>query len=1495
MTQANFRAAIALQVPASPAQRRLWAVDQAMPGSAQHHLHLEIVRDDVLDTAALRAALDDVIARHEALRTGFAVADGVLHQVVSAQATGALRYADLSALPPDQAQARYQARSDEQATAPFDLAAPPLLRLGQVRRARADRGTPDHGVPDRGTPEDGTPDHGASDTLLLTVHHLVADAASVEIILADLMTACRARAAGEAPGWEPPAVQYADYSQWLAGRGATAEAARDRAYWREHLAGLEDLDLTAGRPRPAELTDRGAAITADLDPARLRALRALAGQQHATLFMVLAAAYGAALGRVFGSADVPVGMSVAGRPRPEVAGTVGLFAERLVLRLDTSGQPSFRQLADRARAEVLAVLDHDHLGFDEIIEVTAPPRRYGVAPLAQASINLHHTPVPTDLRRPAAVGAPRRAAADTVRHDIALVLIDNGEFVEGTLEYRPDVVSPAAARRVAELFGAILDAGLRDPDAPVTAVPAVGPAELRRLLAEQDGGPARFARFLLDLVAGWAAATPAALAVDAPDGRLSYRGLWDRAALVATQLRRRGVVAGAETPILVAAPRGAALPTALLGVMAAGAVYVPVDPAAPAAYLASVAEVTGARLVLVAAAGPAPSLPPGLSLVPVDATGSTPPADLNQRPRVSPASAACIIFTSGSTGTPKGVVVEHRSLSAYLGAALGLLAAPPGAGHLLVQPPTFDSSLTTLGGALATGGVLRIVDEQTARDPAALGRLLAAEPTDYLKITPSHLAALLAGIDADVLRPRRALILGGEATRRDLTDRLIAAGWAIIGHYGPTEATVGVLARELSRAGRDGTGRDGSAPDGDVWPETVTLGGPLPGVRCYVVDDDGSPVPPGCRGELLLSGPLVARGYAAAPGRTASAFRPDPFSGVPGARLYRTGDIVRRLPDGMFEFCGRRDRQLKIRGHRVEPAAAERVLTDRPDVAEAAVIPLDDRLVAYVVLHRPGATAADLRREAGLKLPAYLVPDVVIPVDRLPLTAAGKLDLAALPGPADDPAAAGPDRPGTPTEARLAELWRQVLGSEHVSVTDRFFDAGGDSIRAIYLVGEAVARGLPLTARDVYDDQTIRGMAARIDAAAVREPLPVRTTWAGLGAATRPIVIDLPGSWAESAGAELNRAEGEGARPDELLPDGSRGRPGLAVTARGDRTELTADPLWWDDRALAELVARVRSRLARGPGHAPERSAAPERDGPAEQHGATPPDTAVRVPLAAAAVTVLADQPEDPGHVAYGTTPLDLAVAAVLAALAAGSSAEPSPTAPDPGPAKPPSVRLLVADIGLPADGPGPGRNAVPAAVAVAVPLGGWTDAGQLIQQAKAAVRDARSTAHAWAAGALNGRAAIPDLALRLLPLPAGARLADAGVAPPPDPGWTGARGPDAGAPDTAAPDTGAQYSGTQYSGTPAERGPGHVRTVIVAAGAELVVVPASAQPRAEAQALGARVADQLLRLAAHCRATPPVYAPADFPDAGLDEAALARLLDRIGVAPGGSQAGGPA
>jgi amino acid adenylation domain-containing protein len=1389
------------EVPAAPPQRRLWAIEQEMPGSTQHNLTLEVVQPGTLDPAAVRAAVGDVLDRHEALRTDFRVKDHVLYQTVRAHPPVPLEYIDLAGRdgPPGQdTSTRYRALRQEYENTPFDLSAAPLLRIRHVRRAVA------------AAPGD------AYDTLLLCVHHLVADATSLKIVSSDLSRACRARAAGSAPDWEPVPVQYAEYTQWLDERAKTPEARLDRDYWRGHLAGLEDLDLTLGRPRPATLSDQGGAIPLALDHREVEALTELARAQRATRFVVLLSAYCAALGRVFGAADVPVGMSVAGRALPEAARTVGLFTERLVLRVDVGGRPTFRQLVDRVREEVLTAFEHDSIGFDEIVRAAAPPRHYGVTPLAQASINLlQHAASGADAPSDPA-GAVRPLQADPVRHDIALVLAETGSVIEGVLEFRSAVLDETTARRVARIFRAVLDAGLRDPDAPVDAVAAVEPAELRRLHAGQDGGPARYpGRSLTTLVAGWALATPGALAVDAPDHQLSYRQLWGQVSEVAARLARCGVAPGTETPVIVAAPPCAAFPVCLLAVLAAGGVYVPVDPSAPPPFLAAVARAVGAGLALTPPASPA-TFPAEVTVLTVDAGQAAPDAVAywGRPPKINPSSAAYVMFTSGTTGAPQGVTVEHRNLLAYTGAILGLLEPPRGAVHLMVQPATFDSAMTTVCGALASGGVLRLVGEHTARDPARLGELLASQPADYLKITPSHLAALLAGADLDALRPRRAVILGGESARWDLPDRLLASGWTVFGHYGPTETTVGVLAYQLQAA----AGREA---------DTVALGWPLPGARVYLLDHAGNPVPPGCQGELHIAGALVARGYAGAPGRTAELFWPDPFTADPGARMYRTGDIARRLPDGTFEFCGRRDRQLKVRGHRIEPAIVERVLSSVPGVAAAAVAGRDGRLIGYVVTRPPHPDPARIRVEAARRLPAYQVPDLVIGVGALPLTAAGKLDTAALPSPGrPESQACGTDGgylpPQTPAEKIIAELWCSVLGVPRVSVTDRFFEVGGDSIRAIYLVGEAAERGLQLTARDVFENPTVRGLAAL---ARPQESLPVRAVAGGLAGGTAPTVVRLanPSPWPPDAGLT-----------GITTPPGWVSFPGLDVTFRRDGIEIAADPLRCDDRALCELAAAIAATGADtpAPGLRPATG--------------VPAVGAVRVRLANLVAAALAGDTGDGRqvHDAYGTQPLHLAAAAVLRALAAYpdglESAGPAAAAHDPA--------VLITEACLPPPERNGARQALPVALSLAgASAAGWDDPEILLQATKAHVTRAQRAAARWTAEALAGTTPVPDVVLRLLPLPACATVIDAG---------TGTR------------------DGQAAGG----------RIVILLAGTELLVVPSSPTRRAQAGALASRVADALERLVAHCRASAPVYTPDDFPDAGLDGPALARLLARLGV-----------
>jgi non-ribosomal peptide synthetase component F len=794
-----------LRVPASPSQRRLWAIEQTTAGEPLHNLNMELLFPGPVDPDVLRAAVADVIARHETLRTRFEVVDGVPHQCVLAPDTPlAVPFTDLTGLPADEAAQRSARERDALAARSFDLATAPLLRIGHVRTA----------------------DHTA---VVVVVHHIVVDAWSCQVVITDLHRAITARAAGRAPDWEPVPVQFADYTAWRASQADSPQALADLAYWRECLADVAVLDLTLGRPYPAEPSYRGGELAVELDERVTAGLDRLAAGERATRFAVLVAAWAAALGRVFGGQDVPIGTSVANRDLPDIARTAGFFVDRLVLRLSLAGAPTFRELVRSARDVVLGAYEHNSVGFDQIVDAVAPPRRFGVAPLAQASINLQPrmgsvTPGPrTEL-------GGGQFGNGTSRHDIGLDLADFGRTISGGCQYRYDVVPAAAARRAHQVFLDVLVRCATDPaaaDLPAGELTALSPDEVARLHADQDGGPlARQPASLRSMVDEWVRTTPTAVAVSAADRDLSYAQLTDLADRLATRLAAAGVRPG--DTVLVGLPRRAALPVALLGVQAAGAAPVALDLSAPPDHLATVAATAGARTAVV---------PPGTTF-PADVT--TVPLNIDELAAVDRAEpvagpVAYVLFTSGTTGRPKGVVVEQRQLVAYTTGVLGLLEPPPGALHLLVQAPTFDSSWTTVAGALASGGVLRLVDEDVARDPAELAARLAGSPVDYLKITPSHLAALLTGVPAETLRPRRALVLGGESERMTAVDRLRGLGWRVFGHYGPTETTIGVLAHELPAT-------TGSA--------TVPLGRPLPGVRVYVLDDDLRPVPPGCRGEL---------------------------------------------------------------------------------------------------------------------------------------------------------------------------------------------------------------------------------------------------------------------------------------------------------------------------------------------------------------------------------------------------------------------------------------------------------------------------------------------------------------------------------------------------------------------------------------------------------------------------------------------------------------------
>lgn len=1050
---------VVLEHVASRAQQRLWFIEHLTPGHPVHNISVEFDLGSDINIDVLTIAVGDVVQRHESLRTVFREEAGELHQVVLARlADLPVTQSDLSA-EPDPEVSREHLRMRESRRI-FDLARGPLLHLHVARLA-----------PGR-------------DRIVLVMHHAVTDAWSFELLLRDLDAAYRARLGGQAPDLPQLPVQYADFTAWQQQRRMTAEAEADLKYWRTQLAGVATIDLTRGRSRSGQIVHDGGTVSATIPGELVETLRTSAATDGATLFMALTTLWAEAVGRWFGTVDVPLGTPIAGRPLPEFADLVGLFVDRVVLRVDTGGRLTFQELLRRTRGVVIDALDHTAVTFEQVVDAVRPARTIGVTPLFQVGINL----VPlTELSG--------RFSNGTVRHDLNLDMFPDAGGLATVVEYRHGVVSPHDAAGVADLFARLVVAATADPACPLWSVPTLAhPND-----AVRDGGRSLGdASCVPALVAAHAVTTPDAPAVVTPQGTLSYSQLMANAHTVAHRLVALDI--GPETPVLLAIPRRAELIVGMLGVLAAGGVYVPVDPGAPARHLAFIASEVAARVALVAPDARVP-LPPGVRTVEIELAATADPGC--PVTHIDPANAAYILYTSGTSGVPKGVVVEHRQIVAYGRAVVQRISAAAGSSYLMVQPPTFDSCATQIYGALLSGGALHLVDENTARDPVALGDYCDRHPIDYLKIVPSHLSALLTGGD-DRLRPRRALIIGGEGCAREFIRDLTARGWPVVGHYGQTETTVGVLAHRIS-------------PDTGAHCVTTPLGPPMAGVHVCLLDDRLDPVPAGCPAELYVGGDLVARGYAGRPGRTAEMFVPDPYAATPGARMYRTGDTVRELPDGTFEFLGRVDRQIKLNGHRVEPGAVEAVLGAHPAVRQATVVARDGRLVAYVVASTTDGTTtlgeANLRAHVAAELPAVNVPAIIVPLDAVPQTTNGKVDYDALPEPVIGDALTQVP-PASPTEMSLAEVYAGVLGLDVVSVTDRFFDLGGDSIRAIHLVAEARRAGLPITVRDVFERQTVLELATMLDGQGIGGDIvdaQVRQWWSELLGGASAVIPLLTG------------------------------------------------------------------------------------------------------------------------------------------------------------------------------------------------------------------------------------------------------------------------------------------------------------------------------------------------------------------------------------------------
>ncbi|NMO17644.1 amino acid adenylation domain-containing protein [Pyxidicoccus fallax] len=1042
------------RAPVSFGQERLWFQDRLSPGSAAFNIPVAVRLSGTLDDAALRASLQELVHRHESLRTTFLEEDGRPFQLIAPAPSVALPVVDLRGLPEAEREAEATRRLTDAAREPFDLAKGPLLRTVLYRLNEREH------------------------VLLLNLHHIVADGWSLGVLVRELSALYPALAAGQASPLAAPAMQYADYASWQR-ESLQAERLESQVHWwRERLDPDAVLELPTDRPRPAVLSSRGARLTVMLPPELLESLKALARAEGGTLFTVLLAGFQALLHRYTGQPDIVVGTSVAGRGRAELEGLIGLFTNTLALRTDVSGQPRFRELLGRVRETTMGAYAHQDVPFEKLVDALKCERQLSVAPLFQVALTLQNAPMPP-LRLPGLVMDAQPVDNRTSKADLSLLAVELPQGLRLAAEYNTDLFEPGSIQRLLGHLERLLAGAAAAPDRRMSELPLMDAAELRRVRHDWTGEAAPFPEACVHaLFEAQARRTPEALALRFQGQSLTYAALDARANQLAWALRRRGV--GPEVRVALSIERSLEMVVGLLGILKAGGAWVPVDPLLPGERLGFLVEDSGATVLVTQSAWvgrfPEALRPRALCL---DSERDALSRERTEAPvtRVEPHHLAYLLYTSGSTGTPKGTAVAHRGVANLVTQEAVAYGIGPGSRVLQFANLSFDLSVEELFTTLCSGGTLVLAPLEELMPGAPLQRLLREEALTVISLTPAALAAT----SPEGLPALRTVISGGEALPADVVSRW-APGRRFLNTYGPTEATVVATLTEC-------------VPDGRV----PSIGRPLANVRAYVLDPRGEPVPVGVKGELYLGGVGVARGYAGRPALTAERFVPDPFAAeAAGARMYRTGDVVRWREDGTLEFIGRADAQVKVRGFRIELGEVESALAKLPTVREAVVVaresgPGGKRLVGYVVAREGSRTdGATLRASLKEVLPEYMVPSAVVVLPALPLTASGKVDRKALPA-ADlsESAAREYVAPRTPTEERLAGLWRELLGVARVGAHDNFFDLGGHSL----LATQALSRirqsfGVELPLRRMFESPTLDAVARLVDEALAGRATP---------------------------------------------------------------------------------------------------------------------------------------------------------------------------------------------------------------------------------------------------------------------------------------------------------------------------------------------------------------------------------------------------------------------
>jgi len=1036
------------EFPVTSAQQRLLVLDRLAPGTAQYSLYAAYRVTGGFDTGAFEACVTEINARHEALRTVFRAVDGEFAQIVRARTPTPYRLE--RAVPAAGADAAVEAA----AARPFDIEHGPLARVAVFEV------------------DDG------SHRILIAAHHLVADGWSLGVLVRELSECYRRLRSGQSPELPEPAIQYGDYAAWQRERAAAGEFEAQLGYWHKLLADAPpNLPLPADLPRPRVRTPAGGHLLRAVPGRTASALDRIGRELGATPTATLLAAYAVFLGRLCGRRDLVIGLPVAGRDRSDVQDLVGMLVNTVGLRIDLSGGPSFAALVDRVGGALRDARENQDAPFESVVNRLAPDRVLDHDPVYQVVFS-HEDQEALPLELPGAEVTRQELFLDVAKFDFMLQAERAAERLSLRYVYRSDLYTPSTMSRWADLFETLLGELVADQGQRSIETAGWLPAETRARLLRMSTGPRTPVPDLRahQLFESRAAQVPRARAVVTAEAELSYAQLDERAERVAASLRARGIGVGDVVGLCL--PRTERMPLAVLGVLKAGAAYLPLEPDYPAERLRYLVADSGAALVLAdepAAAGLAgldasvltlrTALGTSLEITPDDA-----PRDVREP---EPDDLAYVIYTSGSTGTPKGVGVSHRSLADYAVSRARILGVDGRSRVAQLGSFSFDASVSDMFVALCAGAELHIVGSHERLGPPLFERLRDAEITAAL-VLPSVLASLPS--EPGALPLLRTLAVGAERLPVDLVRRW-APGRTLVNLYGPTEATVCATAAVLAAG------------------DPVDIGRPLPNARVYVLDHRLEPAPVGVVGEIYIAGPGLARGYIGRPGQTAQAFVADPH-GPAGSRMYRTGDLGRYLPSGAIDLLGRSDDQVKVRGYRIEPGEIENALAAHPAVARASVMARADdgetRLVGYFV-PRPSAAVLEheLRSWLARRLPAHLVPAAFVRLAEMPLTASGKVNRGALPAPARE----RPEQaysyvpPRTGLERRIAAVWARVLRIERIGTGDNFFDLGGDSVRLLAVhtrlaTGADGAEPLELDLVDLFRHPTVSTLASHLARAA---------------------------------------------------------------------------------------------------------------------------------------------------------------------------------------------------------------------------------------------------------------------------------------------------------------------------------------------------------------------------------------------------------------------------